>query len=109
MVKTGWKAGANCRSKKCAFAVQHSAPRAASSPAAALRSASRLSAASRERSVVLVAAAGPAVVGVAAPPWPEKVFVGHGDEDRRADVGVAAEHGCNTRPVGKKAKQTPIG
>jgi hypothetical protein len=72
--------GANCRWKICAFAVR-SAPRAASSTAAALRPVSRLSAASRERSVA--AAAGPTVVGVDAPPWPEKVCVGHGDEDRR--------------------------
>jgi len=72
----------NCRWKICAFAVR-SAPRAASSTAAALKSVYRLSVASRERSVAAVAAAGPVVVGVAAPPWLEKVSVGHGDEDRR--------------------------
>jgi hypothetical protein len=28
---------------------------------------------------------------------------------RTDDNGVAAERGCNARPVGKKSKQTPIG
>ena len=55
-------------------------PRAASSTAAALRSVSQLSVASRERSVAAVA--GPAVVGVAALPWSEKVSMRHGDEDQ---------------------------
>jgi len=94
--------GANCSWKICAFAVR-SAPRAASSTAAALRSVSQLSVASRERSV----AAGPAVVGVAASPWSEKVSVRHGT--RTDDDSVAAEHGNNTFPIGKKPTQASVG
>ena len=74
--------GVDCRWKKYAFVVRSTLWAASST---AWRSVARLSVASRERPVVVAVAvaAGPAVAGVAAPPWPEKVSVGHGVEDRR--------------------------
>lgn len=80
-LKWGSHVGVNCYWTKCAFVVR-SAPRAASSTAAASRSVSLLSVASQKHSVVVVAAAAGLIVvtGVAAPPWLESVTEGHKDK-----------------------------